>query len=210
MKSSMTKMIAAWMKVVAAAASVGAVVSPLIQRMELARDRAAARGLSESEVSVACGRSRTWLNKALANGVEPRGVEVLEQLARVAGVSERWLLTGAGSPDAAEDALAPSVTDEPEPYRKNIPGWDDALALARMQRPHYPAWAWERASRSAPFLVDGPPSVGAVLALAQTALELGNPQLAEERERARREAEREIAALARRAQRPARKPARKR
>lgn len=55
----------------------------------------------------------------------------LKAIAKGAEVSAAWLILGTGSPDADDDARAPSTRESELPRRGNVIGWDDALAVVR-------------------------------------------------------------------------------
>jgi hypothetical protein len=99
----------------------------------------------------------------------PFSVDNLRALARAAGVSSEWLITGSGSPDDPETQSAPSPSlDEhfvARPVFGSLPDWPDLLARAQEIAPHLPAWTWERLATMAPLL-SAPPTPVMVAELA--------------------------------------------
>lgn len=79
--------------------------------------------------------SPTHIATILRRGGARAGGDTLRKIAQGAGVSERWLLTGEGSPDHDDDTRGPSTTDDVEPIMVNVPGWADAKRQDRIDHP---------------------------------------------------------------------------
>lgn len=84
----------------------------------------------------------------------PDAVELgtLKQVARGAGVSERWLITGIGSPAGDDNATVSPPNDDRSPRVGNASNWPALLKVARALAPDVADWAWEMAERSNPLV----------------------------------------------------------
>ena len=92
------------------------------------------RGWSAAELNRRAGlASPTHITTILRRGGARAGGDTLRKVAHGAGISERWLLTGEGSPDHDDDARAPSTTDDATPIMANVPGWEDAVKVDRAE-----------------------------------------------------------------------------
>ncbi len=79
----------------------------------------------------------------------------LQAIARGAGVSLAWLLTGQGSPDADDTARGPSTTDDVTPVMANAIGFDDAYQRARQDHPEIPEHGWRAMVEGGPYVLRG-------------------------------------------------------
>lgn len=132
------------------------------------------RGWSAYQISTKAGVSGSYVANAISRG-STRGDPVkLRAIARAAGVSERWLVLGEGTPDSDDDARPPSTSESPVPHMGNAIGWDDAEAAARAGS-NYPEETWTIARQIAPFAVRGIVSEEDALELARMVARLSDP-----------------------------------
>ena len=102
----------------------------------------------------------------------------LDAIARGAGVQGAWLSHGVGTPDDTQ--LPPStVPDDAQPVNASVPGWDDAVALAKLAEPDLPDAAIERAGKAARLLTTAQASPELVIQLAKMALRFGGTDMFE-------------------------------
>lgn len=142
-----------------------------ISRREL--DRRA--GLAEGHVSIIVNRYRRNPNTATE-------MPTLEAIAKGLQVSKRWLAFGQGGPDNDDGGLPLSTADSDSPTEGSLPGWDDAVRVARAIDPELDPTAIERASKAARLLTTAPASAELVIQLARAAMRFAGPdQLAEMR-----------------------------
>lgn len=105
--------------------------------------------------------------RMIRNGtIKAPGVDTLEPIARTAGVSFEWLQRGVGRPDDAAPARA---VDELVRYRE-LSGWSDLLAAARILRPGLPEWVWQKVG-SMRYELDAPATQSTVAGAAQWVME---------------------------------------
>lgn len=143
----------------------------LAERLQLALDRC---GLSPYQLSTKAGASGSYVANAITRNAQRGDTEKLRAIARVAGVSERWLILGEGTPDSDDDARAPSTSESSVPEMGNAIGWDDAEAAARAQS-SYPEEVWTIVRQIAPFAVRGIVTEDDALELARLVARLSDP-----------------------------------
>ena len=161
-----------------------------------ARELSRRAGLHETQVSLVLSRLKK-------NPDSEVSVPTMRAIARGAGVSEAWLLTGRGSPDDRDDHVQPAPPDEVDvagrrpvaqdaartarPLFEHLPDWPELLAGARQiaqdRGRDIPEWAWGALAKSSGLLT-GPLSPSAVFDLAKTYADhgIGKPRPAPERE----------------------------
>ncbi len=129
----------------------------LEQRIRYALKRS---GLSARALSMKANLSHGYLASvflAFGKETEPSfGTGSLRAIARAAGVSSNWLLTGHGSPDDPEgvESEAPSIAPEYVAVQRfdGLPEWPELLTRAKALQPEIPAWVWEFIAGSRPLL----------------------------------------------------------
>ena len=126
------------------------------------------RGISARRLALDAGLSHSALSFTLREGGDVK-VETAKAIARAAGVSERWLVLGEGAPDDATPSPSHAPDDAP-PLQQAIPGWEDAVRVARQLDPDLPDVAIERAARSARLLTRAHATPGLVVELARLAM----------------------------------------
>lgn len=136
-------------------------------------------GWSERELGRRAGfATPSQLNGVLRNLERDEGAverSTLTRIARGAGVSERWLMLGAGGPADDDAAHGPSVGESERPHLVNALGFEDALAEAKRRAPGLRAHAWEAVAGSSPYILRGLVTPEDVLKLARVAEELADP-----------------------------------
>lgn len=92
---------------------------------------------------------------------DPAAIELdtVRAIARGAGVSERWLLTGEGGQG---EELPPPESGDASPRFGNLPNWVELVQAARAIDPGLPAWTLDVVSRSNPLLTS--PATGSMVA----------------------------------------------
>lgn len=114
-------------------------------------------GVSASEVSRRAGLHRAHVGATLGRLREnPRSTvstEILRKIAQASGVSERWLVLGTGSPEDDDSAGVPVESDGATATHRDLQGWEDAVALAKFERPDLTDHALELAARGASQMV---------------------------------------------------------
>jgi hypothetical protein len=99
----------------------------------------------------------------------------LEAIARAAGVSHRWLVTGAGSPDGDDDGTPSSDgVDDAAPKFGALPNWAELRRTAKALEPSLEDWALDVVAESNPLAV-APITAGQVAKVAKIAMELIAP-----------------------------------
>ncbi|MDB4927702.1 MAG: hypothetical protein JWM10_186 [Myxococcaceae bacterium] len=136
-------------------------------------------GWSERELARRSGfPTPSQLNGILRNLARDEGAverATLKRIADGAGVSERWLLLGEGSPGDDEAARGPTSRDSVRPHLLNAIGFDDALAEAKRREPKIRAHAWEAVAGSSRYILRGIVTADDVIKLARVAEELADP-----------------------------------
>lgn len=134
-------------------------------------------GWSERELGRRAGFSTpSQLNGVLRNLDRDEGAverATLRRIARGAGVSERWLMLGEGSP--ADDDAGPATRDSVRPHMVNAIGFDDALVEAKRREPKIRAHAWEAVAGSSRYILRGIVTPEDIIKLARVAEELADP-----------------------------------
>ena len=93
-----------------------------------------ARGLSD-----AAGLSPAHVGMMQRGDAKAVKGDTLRGVAEAAGVSLAWLVTGEGSPDSDDAGHVPSITDDPEPVMRNVPGWANVVAIDTAEHDITPA-----------------------------------------------------------------------
>lgn len=125
-------------------------------------------------LSIASGLGNSHVGQ-IANGkLASPNLRTLQAIARTAGVSEAWLVSGAGNPDS-DDLATVAASESSEPIHGNVAGWTEVLAEDQREHPGVPAKFWEAGTASAPFLIHGPALPGDAYRLAKIAQELSDP-----------------------------------
>lgn len=110
------------------------------------------KGWSARELSRRAGfNTPSQLSNVLKNLDRDEGAverSTLLKIAQGAGVSERWLVLGVGTPDSDD---VQTVSDSHKPELRNLPGWAEAERLARQEHADWPEWVWEATAISSPF-----------------------------------------------------------
>ncbi len=110
------------------------------------------KGWSARELSRRAGfNTPSQLSNVLKNLDRDEGAvehSTLLKIAQGAGVSERWLVLGVGTPDSDD---VQTVSDSRKPELRNLPGWAEAERLARQEHADWPEWVWEATATSSPF-----------------------------------------------------------
>lgn len=95
-----------------------------------------ARGWSAAELNRRAGlASPTHVATILRRGGARAGGDTLGKIAQGAGVSERWLLTGEGSPDHDDDARGPTYGDDATPVLENVENWPEVVKADCLAHP---------------------------------------------------------------------------
>lgn len=133
---------------------------------------------SERELARRSGfATPSQLNGILRNLARDEGAverATLKRIADGAGVSERWLLLGEGSPaDDEGETRGAGPRDGGRPL--TAIGFDDALAEARRREPKIRAHAWEAVVGGGPYILRGIVTADDVIKLARVADELADP-----------------------------------
>lgn len=114
-------------------------------------------GVSGSELSRRAGLHRAHIGATLGrlrdNPKSTVSTDVLRKIARAAGVSERWLVLGKGSPTDDDSAGVPDESDAATATHAETSGWSDAVEMARLERPDLTDHALEMAGRGASQMV---------------------------------------------------------
>lgn len=158
------------------------------------------RGWTARELARQSGLpSETHVGLILKRGGARVGVETLLKLAQAAQVSERWLLTGQGSPDESDEDRAPSHSESEIPHLSNAVGWDDALATARVLEPELFAraspLALERAAGAGAWLTGEAATPQLVIDAVRMALRYESMQASGDLDRRRQEARERVERL---------------
>lgn len=128
--------------------------SPLAARIQRAISIA---GVSASELSRRAGLHRAHVGATLGrlrdNPASTVSTDILRKIAQAAGVSERWLVLGTGGPDDDDSAGIPEASEAATATHRDLQGWEDAVALARFERPDLTDHALEMAARGASQMV---------------------------------------------------------
>jgi transcriptional regulator with XRE-family HTH domain len=136
-------------------------------------------GWSERELARRAGfATPSQLNGILRNLARDEGAverATLKRIADGAGVSERWLLLGEGSPADDETARGPTSRESVRPHLLNALGFDDALAEAKRREPKIRPHAWEAVAGSSRYILRGIVTADDVIKLARVAEELADP-----------------------------------
>lgn len=114
------------------------------------RPRDDGKAWTAKSLSREAGLSEAHVGMVMRGQIKSPSVETLRPLAEKAGVSLAWLATGQGTPESDDSARGPSTTESERPELQGIPGWADAVALAKHEHPHIPEWAWNAAGAMAP------------------------------------------------------------
>lgn len=125
-------------------------------------------------LSIASGLGNSHVGQIANSKLTSPNLRTLKAIARTAGVSEAWLVSGAGNPDS-DDLATASVSESSEPIHGNVPGWAEVLAEDQREHPGISAKFWEAGTASAPFLIHGPALPGDAYRLAKIAQELSDP-----------------------------------
>lgn len=133
---------------VSARGSVGIVAdADVVQRLRTVLERT---GWTPYELSTRAGLSGSHIANILHRGAKRLGADTLRAIAQAAGVSERWMVLGEGTPDS-DDAAPPA--EAPASTWSSIPGWSDAEAQVRRDHPEWTdETKWGAARASAPFM----------------------------------------------------------
>lgn len=137
------------------------------------------QGWSERELARRAGfTTPSQLNGILRNLDRDEGAverATCQRIARGAGVSERWLLLGEGTPGDEDAARGPTLSDSVRPHMANAIGFEDALAEARRREPRIRAHAWEAVAGSSRYILRGIVTPEDIIKLARVAEELADP-----------------------------------
>lgn len=112
------------------------------------------RGWSAYQLSSKAGASGSYVANAISRRSTRGDPEKLRAIARAAGVSERWLVLGEGTPESDDDARPPASTDSEVPHMGNALGWPDAEAAVRAKTA-FPEEVWEATRKVAPYAIRG-------------------------------------------------------
>lgn len=129
------------------------------------------RGITESELARRAGLTRNHLSSTIrsARDGDPKDLQSgnAAKVAKAGGVSLEWLITGDGSPVAANQDLP---DDFAPPRFDALRNWKELLASAKLMKPHIPAWAWDAVARGNPALT-ATPTPAMIAGLAQVFFE---------------------------------------
>lgn len=143
----------------------------LFQRLQWCVDH---RAKSMRDLNIRSGLTTGRLQKLIERQSTRVDAADLAAIASAANVSVRWLALGEGSPDDSDSQVPPStVPDDAPPVNASVPGWDDAVEIAKRLAPELPDAAYERAGKAARLLTTGHASPELVLQLAKMAMHFG-------------------------------------
>ncbi len=137
-------------------------VSTLPERLQWILDhrrRPDGRKWVHTALSAAAKLSKNHIGQMLKGRVTKPDTETLTDIARVAGVSAAWLITGKGSPDDDDDAIGPTRSDDVRPVFANLENWDAVVANDRAEHPDITDDESIRGGRIAAFAVQNRPAV---------------------------------------------------
>lgn len=155
------------------------------------REVITARGTTERGLAKLAGfKTPTQVNSILKRlDEDPNAVE-LDTLARIADGAEvhlNWLLTGTGRRDRAAGPWEPTASERP--VFRNLPGWAEAVAVARKKARHIPAYAFAAAGDTNALAVTDAVTPEMVIRTATMWLEVANQDELERLEGAAADAE---------------------
>jgi len=133
----------------------------------------------QKSLSLAAGLGTSHVGQYVRGEQVNPTLDVLQRLAKAAGVSAAWLAFGAGTPDTI-DPEDPSYSDSSVPIARNVPGWSQVLRLDQLAAASSPAGklitpeAWERSNHAARYLIQGPAAPGDALRIARLAMEVAD------------------------------------
>ena len=125
-------------------------------------------------LSIAAGLGNSHVGQIANEKLRSPNLRTLQAIARTAGVSEAWLVSGAGNPDS-DDLATAAMPESSVPIHGNVLGWAEVLAEDQREHPDIePEW-WRAGTASAPFLIRGAALPGDAYRLAKIARELSDP-----------------------------------
>lgn len=125
-------------------------------------------------LSLAAGLGSSHVGQIANEKLRNPNLRTLQAIARTAGVSEAWLVSGAGNPDS-DDLATVSAPESSVPIHGNVLGWAEVLAEDQRAHPDVEREWWQAGTASAPFLIRGPALPGDAYRLANIARELSDP-----------------------------------
>ena len=133
-------------------------------------------------LAMVAGLGQSHISSILHGKVKNPQMNTIEAIARTAGVSVPWLMSGDGEPMRILDSSLDQSELEPyaalwetDPILGNSPLWPALLAGAKQKRPNHPQWVWDATAESRPQLPGLDPSVSIVVLVSDIALELVAP-----------------------------------
>ena len=129
-------------------------------------------GWSQRELSRRAGLAGSHVSTILTSLGDNVRTDTLRAIARAAGVSEAWMVTGEGVPDIGAASTpddhahppAPAADGYQDPRFNALPNWSTLLAAAQRKAPDVPAWAWAALAEARPMLTTAP-TVGMIVDL---------------------------------------------
>lgn len=134
------------------------------------------RGWSAAELNRRAGlASPTHVATILRRGGARAGGDTLGKIAQGAGVSERWLLTGEGSPDHDDDSRGPSYSDDATPVLGNVENWADVVKADCLAHPDITPAEITTGSQVARYMLHRPALPGDLWDVVQQMRKMNDP-----------------------------------
>lgn len=153
-------------------------VSTLSERVEWIlenRKQPDGRRWSQRGLSAASGLSPAHVGMMLRGDAKAVKAETLAGLARAAGVSLGWLLTGEGSPDHDDDTRGPSYSDDATPVLENVENWPEVVKADCLAHPDITPAEITTGSQVARYMLHRPALPGDLWDVVQQMRKMNDP-----------------------------------